>query len=1451
MASDLEQFLIERLTALDSTIDTASGSPAQYHVIEPLLARLETDPLGTNIRSFILGRLANEHPDLDITGAGSEIVDLLVNPMQTILEPFRRELARVKLSQSMDNPAALLDSELDAILANLFEDRQHGDFSSGVVRMYFSSPRTLDLDNFVYFLSSSALRFFVEIAETITSDVMALQVEDGLYYVDVDVEAEKEGSIYNIDSNAMASVFGVPGVVRVDNKVKFSGGIDRESNLQYINRAETAISQRSPDTESGITNKLTGLFDEIRAIKVIGYGDVEMERDIIKGTANVDAAELGLGPVIITGTDGDPVAHDMSTIAPSNTLLLTNPTNRYESAAADLQAVPAGLITVTSPTYPGDVLHADEADRGITKVVSADGAAGSADLIEVDDFSIVVPDGLIAASGGLTTGYLPGGDATKAAPLLFADRLTSSEGGLGGVKPGDRLFIETPPGNGTKTDWIVRTVNTGYVTVGDGTIGNEFLPNEIIAYGGTGSTLASGVQVSGGGLDTIDLDPASTTYDFDTTISGVSVQVNDWITVEDAIAGIHEERQITVQSSTQLTVSPGFTASVAQWDGKWTVRKNTASTNFLEAAPVTAAQHTSKDFAIIRHRADINPSTYSFLDSADSGQYFTVRTRKTLTDLSGSIDLTISDIPGAVTDPSTLEGPITIKNNEVHVGGMTDVYIYEAGEDGLDHLFSNTFDDVPLATGTDLTAVAASDVVAASALAGLAVDDTSVLVITDVDSDYAGSYRVVQKDTASGTMRIDTSLSNGIPSGVSYYITSLLKINLASPKVNKVTNGSGLKTIEQTKTVSDSSVASWLDLDIKADDTLEILTGTDKGSYVIESVSAGELILATPLVASASSLTYKIYTSLPPIDIPFRRLSKIEVLSASGGATGLTVPYGAPVDIRTTKLENAGRGAKSAAVDGVTTASSPHKLTSATSTFKSDGVAIGDILWVRTGKNAGQYVISDVISDNELHISETQPLNQTFVVSGTGEDFEVGSPSIGVARLYFLEPTMCEANQAARFTANTFEVFAPDYTIDTKYHELTSTSADGALDNTVKTLTSTSSDFETLGVKIGDIVKVTYRSLLGTVDVSAGIALSGHKLSLSIDDGPTQTMTFTGTGVIAADQDGTPGGIIQQITNAFADVTAVMSGNFLALHSSKKITMGTSEPTNTLLGFTAASDNKSSNAANFGSFVVKTVTSKTILVLDKLDGTAPTFVDEGSFKFELYLHGTQRLGPKDMAKNKEAGLYYMDVEIRSLVPGDGNNLADNTALTSTGLEVYGYTLKSNNDVKTLSTIEDSLLQVTPVILDTDLDDTLANTTTVAGKDIRVYYEKITTTGAAHAVLIADSHRVICNNPLARGTRPAYVYMDVAYSGGSGADVVKQDILDLINSAAPTVTIEAHDIYSILTKRGASSVTTPIEITAVRHNVDRTIDSIRSTDRLSVGRTTKLLATKDTITVTRT
>ena len=389
--AELQQFILERLQALDPTMDTSLGSPAYQQVVEPILAKLGEDPFSVDTRTLLLARMAKEYPELDVTGAGSALSSLLIAPMQLMLEPFRRELTQVRLGQSLAQPNLLSDGDADALLANVFATRQDGEFAEGSIRVYFPDKRSFSVDSTVVATSVDGLSFYVSEYQTFSAIEVGQNVEDGLYYVDLTVRAAEAGDAYNIGKNEILGISGIAGVVRVTNKLAFDGGIPRESTIDFVSRAKSAVAERSPNTDAGVANKLMDRYPSLRAVRVIGYGDPEMQRDIIRGT--VSAPSFGLGPLVGSGSDGASLA----VVLGLPTLTLPDKTNRMTSAGADFTELD-----------PGDAIHVKDLDRGISEI--------SGQVVTLDDFQVIA-----TGTSGYTTYYSPIGSV--GVKLIYTDYL--------------------------------------------------------------------------------------------------------------------------------------------------------------------------------------------------------------------------------------------------------------------------------------------------------------------------------------------------------------------------------------------------------------------------------------------------------------------------------------------------------------------------------------------------------------------------------------------------------------------------------------------------------------------------------------------------------------------------------------------------------------------------------------------------------------------------------------------------------------------------------------------------------------------------------------------------------------------------------------------------------------------------------------------------------------------
>jgi hypothetical protein len=72
-------------------------------------------------------------------------------------------------------------------------------------------------------------------------------------------------------------------------------------------------------------------------------------------------------------------------------------------------------------------------------------------------------------------------------------------------------------------------------------------------------------------------------------------------------------------------------------------------------------------------------------------------------------------------------------------------------------------------------------------------------------------------------------------------------------------------------------------------------------------------------------------------------------------------------------------------------------------------------------------------------------------------------------------------------------------------------------------------------------------------------------------------------------------------------------------------------------------------------------------------------------------------------------------------------------------------------------------------------------------------------------------------------------------GGSREDVVIPDIEEYLVGLTPVEALESSDLQRVILNRGATSITNPIDLIAIVHNVDRSITAARSQNALTTGR----------------
>lgn len=294
--TDLQTFLENRLTVLDPSIDLSPGSPAQVQFIDPVIAYLGTDPMETDIKSFILDRFSQEYPDL-FTGDPGVISDTFIKPLILMLEPFKREIQQIKKNQSLKDPSILSDDDADALVANVFDERTTGGLAGGIARVFFSNPTNVEVEMTSRCFTPEGLNFFPSSPLSITAEEMVFNKSGGLFFMDFTVQAEQPGTQYNISKHSLTGVQGITGAIKIDNPRDFLDGKSTVDTPTFVAQARESLTERSLVTRRGATALLNQTFQgALQAVQIVGAGDPEMQRDILSA--------LSPGHAFLTGKVG-------------------------------------------------------------------------------------------------------------------------------------------------------------------------------------------------------------------------------------------------------------------------------------------------------------------------------------------------------------------------------------------------------------------------------------------------------------------------------------------------------------------------------------------------------------------------------------------------------------------------------------------------------------------------------------------------------------------------------------------------------------------------------------------------------------------------------------------------------------------------------------------------------------------------------------------------------------------------------------------------------------------------------------------------------------------------------------------------------------------------------------------------------------------------------------------
>jgi len=293
-AEAIRDLLVQRLEIYDPTLDTTVGSPLYSQVVQPVFSALGTDPFDTDIEQFLKDRIEQEFPNISARD-GDMIVDLLVRPLQLLQETLKREIQIVRNGQSVRNYDTMRLEDAKDLAGNYFTDHRTGSRTTGSVRLFYENPTYVSILPTIIFSTPTGLRFFPIRPQFFDPETMLLQRSGAYYYADVQLVAESPGSEYGVGIGEISRVVGLTNVAKVSNLNAFTPGRIEETSRTLLVRTGQSLSERTLNVKRGIVSRLFSEFPTIRNTEVVGFGDPEMQRDIITGSGD---GLLHRGPVL-------------------------------------------------------------------------------------------------------------------------------------------------------------------------------------------------------------------------------------------------------------------------------------------------------------------------------------------------------------------------------------------------------------------------------------------------------------------------------------------------------------------------------------------------------------------------------------------------------------------------------------------------------------------------------------------------------------------------------------------------------------------------------------------------------------------------------------------------------------------------------------------------------------------------------------------------------------------------------------------------------------------------------------------------------------------------------------------------------------------------------------------------------------------------------------------------
>lgn len=245
------------------------------------------------VRGYVLSTIQAKYPHLDVT-ENSSFDDLFVKPMVDLLTPLFEKLNTSALMNNLDNAEYMSEEELDQLIeGNYLKKRNRGNKAFTTITMSFEELDSEgEIENLVIPEGIIVRKKSDGAQYRVTQEKVFTHEDLLLYYnpttatcdVPVEIEAVDVGEEYNAEVgeiNECITLFNTS-LVKVSNPSAVDTGTDKETNVEYANRTKEYYISRYLGTDPGYKSFIQDNFEEVEDVYVVGRGDPNMNRDIVK-----------------------------------------------------------------------------------------------------------------------------------------------------------------------------------------------------------------------------------------------------------------------------------------------------------------------------------------------------------------------------------------------------------------------------------------------------------------------------------------------------------------------------------------------------------------------------------------------------------------------------------------------------------------------------------------------------------------------------------------------------------------------------------------------------------------------------------------------------------------------------------------------------------------------------------------------------------------------------------------------------------------------------------------------------------------------------------------------------------------------------------------------------------------------------------------------------------------